>query len=65
MKKIDIERLKEFKITELRIAQEATILASLRHPNIFFFYDSFGFENYFYTITEYCNVITAEISSFI
>jgi hypothetical protein len=45
LKKIDIERLKEFKITELIIAQEATILVSLKHPNIILFYDSFSWEN--------------------
>jgi serine/threonine protein kinase len=62
LKKIDIERLKEFKITELIIAQEATILASLKHPNIILFYDSFSWENYFCIITEYCNVNRENIS---
>ena len=62
MKKIDIERLKELKITELIIGQEATLLASLNHPNIILFFDSFSYENYFCIITEYCNVNRENIS---
>jgi serine/threonine protein kinase len=54
---VDIERLKEYKIPEITIAEEATVLASLTHPNIIMYYDSFSYEKYFCIITEYCNVI--------
>jgi serine/threonine protein kinase len=38
------------------IAQEATTLATLSHPNIIKYYDSFREGEYFYIITEYCEV---------
>ena len=37
---------------------EASILASLEHPNILKFYDSFLLSRYFCIITEYCEVET-------
>jgi NIMA (never in mitosis gene a)-related kinase len=38
------------------IAQEATTLATLSHPNIIKYYDSFREGECFYIITEYCEV---------
>ena len=38
------------------IAQEATTLATLSHPNIIKYFDSFRENDFFYIITEYCQV---------
>ena len=54
-------RIKNFDVKQaFELAQEATNLAKLSHPNIIKYHDSFFIENhpcdYFYIITELCEV---------
>jgi serine/threonine protein kinase len=65
LKEIEInEKDNQINVTEaFEIAQEATTLATLKHPNIIQYYDSFFLEkkkesdeSFFYIITEYCDV---------
>jgi serine/threonine protein kinase len=54
MKEIELD---DVNVNEaIDIAQEATTLATLSHPNIIKYYDSFREGEYFYIITEYCEV---------
>ncbi len=54
MKRIDLDDIDKNKA--FQIAEEAIILATLSHPNIIKYYDSFRDEEFFYIITEYCEV---------
>jgi len=54
MKRIDLDDIDTNKA--FQIAEEAIILATLSHPNIIKYYDSFRDEEFFYIITEYCEV---------
>ena len=54
MKKIDTFGISANRAFD--IAQEAITLASLSHPNIIKYYDSFRQEDYFCIITDYCDV---------
>ena len=54
MKKIDLDNVDTN--LAIDIAQEATTLATLSHPNIIKYFDSFREGNFFYIITEYCQV---------
>ena len=54
MKKIDTFGISVAKAFE--IAQEATTLASLSHPNIIKYHDSFCLDDNFCIITDYCDV---------
>ena len=43
----------------LKIVEEALILAKMNHPNIIKYYDAFSENQFFYIITELCDVIKA------
>ena len=54
MKRIDLDDVDANRAID--IAQEATTLATLTHPNIIKYYDSFRDDEFFYIITEFCEV---------
>ena len=55
MKRMDLDNVDS--IRAIDIAQEATTLASLSHPHIIKYFESFRDNEYFYIITEFCDVI--------
>ena len=54
IKVIDIKEISGAEAFE--IANEALLLAKLEHANILRFYDAFNEGNFFYIITEHCEV---------
>ena len=67
MKKIDVYGIKEN--AALDVAKEAITLASLSHPNILKYYDSFRDttvdSNFFCIITEFCDVFYKYIFAYL
>lgn len=54
MKRIDLEDIESVK--RIDIEKEATILKPLGHENIIKYFDSFIEKDYFFIITDYCEV---------
>jgi serine/threonine protein kinase len=48
----------------LKICQDAQTLASLAHPNIIKYHDSFSDDNNFYIITDFCEVLLIKESHY-
>ena len=63
MKRIDLGDIDAVKAID--IGQEATTLASLSHVNIIKYFDSFRNEEYFYIITEFCEVYSGDFFQFL
>jgi serine/threonine protein kinase len=52
----DVETPIEMNKKANKITQEAAILTVFKHKNIIKFYSSFRVEDYFYIVTEFCEV---------